>query len=111
MTKYGNKRTEADGYQFDSLAECQRYHELRLCQQAGQITDLAVHPRFVLQAAFTRYDGRQVRAITYIGDFSYCERGRRVVEDTKGFSTQAFRLKQKLFWKVYPEIELRVVEV
>ena len=51
-----------------------------------------------------------MRNITYVADFAYTEKGREVVEDVKGKETVAFRLKQKMFWKTHPELELRIVK-
>jgi hypothetical protein len=38
--KYGNRKTEIDGYLFDSQAEARRYKELKLMQAAGEIDTL-----------------------------------------------------------------------
>jgi len=110
--KYSARPTKTDGYRFDSKAEARRYDELRLLEVAGEITSLEVHPVFMLQPAFRR-DGKIVRAIKYEGDFAYtdCVTGRRIIEDVKGFAEiRAFRIKQKMFWYHYPELELRIVK-
>lgn len=114
----GNERVTVDGFSFDSKAEARRYQELCLLEAAGQIEDLAVHPLYQLQAAFTDSTGRRHRAIHYEGDFSYTEvldpqsvQGRAVVEDVKGHRTEVFKLKEKLLRFRYPSIELRVIEV
>lgn len=107
--KYRAQPVIVDGIRFDSKREAARYGELVLLARAGQIRALDVHPVFVLQDKFTRPDGKRVRAIKYEGDFAYVENGKQVVEDTKGVETQVFRLKQKMFWKRYPHIELRVI--
>ena len=104
MSKYGNKRIEFEGIRFDSIAEYRRYADLKLAEQAGEITDLQVHPRFLLQEAFTTPDGGREAQITYIGDFQYTERGKIVVEDVKGCRTEVFKIKRKLFLARYPEI-------
>lgn len=110
--KYNAKPTDLDGLHFDSKAEAQRYRDLVLCQRAGAITNLEVHPRFVLQRAFHDNQGEHQRAITYEADFSYFEQGnpRLIVEDVKGFENQAWKIKRKLFLFHYPEYELRVVK-
>jgi hypothetical protein len=112
MNKYNARRVQCDGYTFDSQAEAYRYGELVMRVRAGEIVGLKVHPRFELQPAFRR-NGRNVRAITYTADFSYTEDGRCVVEDVKGgvaTQTQLFRVKAKMFWYRYPDIEFRVIE-
>lgn len=108
MSKYGNLKAERDGLVFDSRAERRRYDELRLLELAGAIQSLTVQPEYELQPAFRR-DGKIIRAIKYRGDFAYTENGAQVVEDCKGFHTQAFEIKRKLFLYRYPTIEFRVV--
>jgi hypothetical protein len=108
--KYGNRKVFLYGFHFDSQAEANRYGELRLLEQAGEITDLVVHPRYLLQEGFTNAEGRRVYPIHYIADFEYIEDGKRIVEDVKGHQTAVFRLKRKLFEYRYQDMEFRVVE-
>lgn len=102
MSKYGAKACYADNVRFDSLAEMRRYQELKLLQDAGVISDLRVHPRYLLQAGF-RYKGKTERPIHYEADFAYVETdsGALVVEDVKGKRTQTYILKRKLFLAQY----------
>ena len=109
MQKYHAKAMTVDGHRFASQAEARRFGELKLLLRDGQITALRLQPRFVLQEAFAR-DGKKVRAVTYVGDFEYFERGQRVVEDVKGKPTPLFQVKWKLFLKRYPEIDARIVK-
>lgn len=109
--KYGAKKSQVDGYTFDSLSEATRYRELCLLQQFGRISDLEVHPRFTLQEAFTDQAGQKHRAIYYEADFKYLERGVEVVEDIKGVSTPVFKLKAKLFLFRYQHYDFRLVKV
>ena len=89
MTKYHNKRT--NGYA--SKKEATRATDLQTLAQAGIITELKEQPRFTLVPA---QDGE--RPIVYVADFSYTDdRGKFVVEDTKGFKTREYIIKRKLF--------------
>jgi len=107
VSKYNARRVQVDGITFDSIAESVRYRQLRLLEQAGEISGLRVHPRYVLFPA----DGElKLRSISYVGDFEYVEKGRRVCEDVKGVETKVFRLKANLFRRLYPSVELRVVK-
>lgn len=106
--KYGNRKVEMDGVVFDSVAERNRYVELKLLLAAGAISDLELQPRFELQPSFKR-EGKTVRRIEYVADFAYTENGQRVVEDVKGYETEKFQIKQKLFWFTYPDVELRII--
>ena len=94
--KFNAKKTVVDGITFDSKAEARRYGELKLLHQAGEIHKLVVHPKYVLLEPFT-VKGIRYRGVIYEADFSYIENGKTVVEDCKGYRTQVYRLKKKLF--------------
>lgn len=94
MSKYHNRKIEADGYVFDSLAEHRRYCQLRLLLGNGDISQLEVHPRYPLVV-----NGHKIG--TYIADFRYCDRGQRVTEDVKGVRTAAYVLKKKLMAAIH----------
>lgn len=103
-SKYANEKVKYDGYTFDSRKECQRYKDLCLMQEAGEIEQLEVQPKFPLKV-----DGRDVkirserypngRRVSYYADFSYIlvKGKRRVIEDVKGakaIDTPISRLKR-----------------
>ena len=89
------KRTQIDGFWFDSGAEARRYQELRLMQAGGLIRDLEVHPQFPIKV-----NGRKI--CRYIADFRFTlADGSVIVEDVKGVETDVFRLKAKLFGALY----------
>lgn len=109
--KYNARKVEVDDYTFDSQAEATRYGELKLLQRAGEIRDLAVHPKFVLQYPFEDRWGRKWKAVTYTADFQYFEGELCVVEDVKGgkvTQTRSFRDKASLFQSLHPDIQLRI---
>ena len=54
MNKYRNKKTQVNMYVFDSIAESKRYKELALLQRAGEIQNLELQPRFLLQESFKK---------------------------------------------------------
>ena len=60
--KYRNKKVEHDGYVFDSLAECERYKQLKLMENAGAISALRLQPRYEIQKAFVDNGGVRQRA-------------------------------------------------
>lgn len=107
--KYNAKRTG----QFDSIAEARRFQELLFLEKAGEISDLAVHPVYIIQEGFTDPMSGRIQAIKYEADFRYTENGRVVVEDVKGVETEAFKLKRKLFLRRmagYGVDEFRIVK-
>lgn len=106
-SKYRAIKTVVDGITFDSRKEGRRYRELRLLEKAGVIKDLSLQPHFLLQEAYSK-NGKAVRKIEYIADFSYydLEKDKFVVEDVKGVKTDVYRLKKKIFEFKYPDLEI-----
>ncbi len=90
------KLTAPDGQKFDSVKEFHRWGCLRLLERAGRITDLKRQVKYEL---IPKQDGE--RACTYIADFTYYEDGKLVVEDCKGFKTDAYKIKKKLMLWVH----------
>lgn len=96
--KYHNKKVIYDGIKFDSKKECKRYRELKLMERAGLVSDINIQVPFVLQESFIRCDGKRVRSIKYVADFTYKDKeGKLHIEDAKGVKTQVYKLKKKLF--------------
>lgn len=92
-TKYHAVKTEVDGIKFDSKKEAKRYQELKLLEKAKVIKDLR------LQVPFTLIEkSEHGRAIRYIADFVYYdnEKGKEIIEDTKGFRTDVYKLKARM---------------
>ena len=110
--KYFARKVTHNGITFDSKAEYRRWCELTVMQAGKLISGLKVHPKYTLIKAFPYY-GRTIRKVEYTPDFEYIENGRKIVEDVKSSATmtQASRLRMKLFMSVYPEVQLRIVEV
>ncbi len=101
MSKYGNKKTIRDGHQFDSLAEAKYYEQLKWLMQAKQIKSFKLQPRYLLQEGFKK-NGKTIRKIEYVADFEVKHLdGSIEVIDVKGVETEAFKLKAKLFDKLY----------
>lgn len=98
-SKYRNRKT--DGY--DSKKEANRAYELRILAQTGHIAHLREQVPFVLQEKFKR-DDKHFLAITYKADFVYEKDGRTVVEDVKGYKTEVYNIKKKLFLHRYPDL-------
>lgn len=100
--KYGAKKVKAsDGQVFDSRKEFQRYGILKLLERGGKISCLQRQVKYVLipkQGA--------MRECSYVADFVYREGDQLVVEDCKGYRTEAYRIKKKLMLWVHG-IEIR----
>lgn len=99
---------------FKSKKEARRYDELMLMRKAGTIRDLKLQPQFTLQESYVTPEGKRVRAIRYVADFSYSvmppywknyeeqcpdDAWYQVVEDVKGgraTKTREYAIKKKL---------------
>lgn len=93
------RRKEVQGIQFRSTLEAEAWLVLQAWQQCGAITGLELQPKFLLQPRFIHQaTGEKVRAMTYKADFSYRrEDGERVVVEAKGFRTEPYKMRRKLF--------------
>lgn len=109
-TKYQNQKVAIDGITFDSKKEAKRYNYLKLLQRAREIQQLETQKEFVLQDAFKK-NGQHYRKISYIADFYYYDNKEHkyIVEDTKGFRTDVYKLKKKLFEYKYPDLEIKEI--
>lgn len=109
-SKYGNRRVQWQGIQFDSIRERDRYIELSAMEQAGEISDLRRQVPYVLIPE--QRDGRKIieRSVSYIADFTYRDSKKRlVVEDAKGFrKNPVWIIKRKMMLWLYG---IRVKEV
>ena len=108
--KYKNKKVVVDGIEFDSKKEANRYKELKLLEKAGEIKDLELQKVFELIPSFKK-NGKAYRKTTYKVDFSYFDtrEGKYKVEDVKGFKTDVYKLKKKLFEYKFKELDLKEV--
>ena len=104
--KYRNKKIVEDGHKFDSIAEYDRYIELKIMERSGVIYKLDVHTKFDIQINYKHY-------CTYISDFDYLEiigefwqkpsisdmskrlHSLYIVEDVKAVRTASYMLKKK----------------
>lgn len=87
---------------FDSGAEASRYGQLLLMERTGLIRELKRQVAFELLPAEQGADGKKLRALKYVADFTYLDRdGRMHVEDVKGVRTPVYKIKKRLMWHIY----------
>lgn len=91
MHKYRNEKVIVDGISFDSKKEAARYRELKMLERSGAISGLKMQVPFEL---IPKQSGE--RACIYKADFVYYQQGKKIVEDTKGFKTDVYKIKRKL---------------
>ena len=92
MNKYRNKKVIVDGEEFDSKKEGNRYKELRLLERAGEISNLELQPKFLLQDSFKK-NGKAYRKIEYIADFLYCQRRQNHSRRCKRVADRCIQIK------------------
>lgn len=111
MTRIYAKKVHYDGYVFDSEMEHAYYLILKDRLLKKEITNLKVHPKYVLQPSFEK-DGKVWREINYEADFEFmdiqddCVR----VVDVKGMVLPEFEIHWKMFEFHYPGYHLEVLK-
>lgn len=99
QSKYHNEKVGG----FDSKKEYRRAIVLEAMVDNGDIQCLRKQVSFELQNGFRSSSGEWVRPIKYVADFVYVRNGRTVIEDVKGFRTEVYKIKRKMFLKLISE--------
>lgn len=105
VDKDTEKRT-CDGIVFDSVLEMKYYRDVVLPKmESGEITYYELQKKYILQDGFER-EGKRILPITYVADFyiEYSD-GHTEVIDIKGCPDTTAKIKRKLFWYKYPDID------
>lgn len=100
------ERRTFNGVTFDSQLEMKYYRDVLLPKvESGEVKHYELQKKYILQDGFKR-NGKSVLPITYVADFyiEYAD-GRIEVIDTKGCPDSTAKIKRKLFWKRYPDID------
>lgn len=94
------------GIVFDSILEMRYYKEIILPNvESGNIKYYELQRKYILQPKFTK-NGKTIKEISYIADF-YIEysNGNIKVIDIKGMPDNVSKIKRKMFWYIYPNID------
>ena len=90
--------------------EADYYCRLKLLLQAKEIKSFGLQPKYELQEGFDK-NGKRHRPIAYYADFVVENLdGTMEVIDIKGFETQVFKIKRKLFEYKYPDLSLKIIK-
>lgn len=102
-----SKRTY-NGIIFDSENEMKMYRDWIIPQiKNGDILDCKLQVPYELQPKY-EYMDRKVQKIVYKADFvATYKDGSIIVYDYKGMADSVAKLKRKMFWYKYPEIDYR----
>ena len=88
MNKY--RAVKSGGYH--SKREHRRADELRMMEKLGLISELREQVKYELIPKCG-----EERTCSWIADFVYRENGEEVVEDCKGYRTDVYKIKKKIF--------------
>ncbi len=99
-----------DEYQkivFDSTDEMRTFCGAILRERTGEIFDLEIQKKFVLQEKT-----KKTRAITYYADLYYRDLIDKcwAVDETKGAHTADYMIKRKMFIMKFPDIRFREIK-
>ena len=95
---------------FDSILEMKYYRDVLLPNvESGIVKNYELQKKYILQDGFI-HNGKKVLPITYIADFyiEYAD-GHSEVIDIKGCPDTVAKIKRKLFWNKYPDIDYQWV--
>ena len=113
VSKFKAQKTVIDGIIFDSKKEAKRYEILKDMLDGGQISNLRRQVVYELIPVQKEPDTKGPRgglkkgkvlerACYYVADFVYNDlEGNTIVEDTKGFRTEAYIIKRKLMLYIH----------
>lgn len=105
--KYNNTKVEYKGIKFDSIKEMKHYQLLEYLQKIGEIKELKLQAPYELIPKY-KINNKTIRKCVYVADFTYIttKDDKLHIVDTKGFKTDVYRLKKKLFeYKYGVEVE------
>jgi hypothetical protein len=102
--KYGAQKKEYNGRLYDSKHEAGIASELELLKRAGEVTK--IEP----QQTFNLYGKNGGKICTHRPDFLVTFKdGHKEIWEAKGFATQEWKFKLKLFEDNYPELIYYVI--
>lgn len=107
-SKYGAIKTTVDGIVFASKKEANRYAQLKLMERGGLISDLKLQPVFPIVIDGAPVMMRNGQPARYTADFAYTEKGKRIVEEIKGFVVRDYPLRRALVEHIYG---VKIVEI
>jgi len=100
--KFKAKREQVGELNFDSKREAKRWLVLKQREHRGEITNLERQVTYILAPSVKIAGEKRARpALRLKADFRYIEDGQTVVDDAKGYSDTAFRIRQHLMKSVH----------
>ena len=113
MARQKSKKCEYKGMNFDSLVERDFYKHLEEKQEKGEIFNLRIQEKFILQEGFKMNNGSKIQAITYSADQVWeDENGITHICDTKGSMEtieQVFAIKYKMLKNLHRDFVYHIM--
>lgn len=100
-----------DNIVFDSEIEMKFYKEYLLpLYQSGEIVSYELQKEYILQPKF-KHQNQIIQPIKYVADFFMVFKdGHEEIVDTKGFPDSIAKLKRKMFWYMFPDLNYRWIK-
>ena len=120
MARYGNSQKTVITYHgkniiIDSKLEAKHMTSLIILEKAGRITDLILQPKFELVEGFMIHSTKvksgksKQSSISYTPDASYIDEfGRYVAFESKGYMTDSYKLRRRLFLSMLRKFKVDV---
>jgi hypothetical protein len=102
--KYKNVTCFVDGIRFDSRREADYYGQLKIEKKAGLIKEFERQVLFGLKVNGDNICAHRVDFLVTLKD------GSLEVREVKGFETNEWNIKRKLFESLYPNIPYKVIK-
>lgn len=100
---YKGTKCSYDGIDFDSIPEKDYYI---LLKNDNSISDLQVHPKFIVLEGFRDYSNKKIQSITFKPDYMYIKDSITYIEDVKPnkkLIDEAFNLRWKMLKNMYKD--------
>ncbi|MBN1058562.1 DUF1064 domain-containing protein [Clostridium botulinum] len=105
---YRGKKCTYNNIEFDSIPE--RDYYIKLLEDKG-VSNLQVHPKFILLEGFRNNEGKAIRSITFKPDFMFYKGKDKYIVDVKPNNKKLidsdFMIRWKLLQHMYKEQDIR----
>lgn len=111
-SKYGAQKIVVNHINFDSIMEAEYYLYLLEQKAKKNIKSFDMQVSFdLLPKKKNKFTGKTILPVKYIADFVITDKSGIIkVVDIKGRETADFKLKKKMFFYFYPDLDFRCVQ-
>lgn len=111
-SKYGAQKITVNKITFDSIMEAEYYIYLLEQKAKKKIKSFEMQVSYdLLPKKKNKFTGKTILPVKYIADFVITDKSGTIkVVDIKGRETADFKLKKKMFFYFYPNLDFRCVQ-